>query len=506
MSSLAVHRPSELLEGPIEQEQQQQEQHEDVLPGLNHSAANAEIYAMPATQGQVRFWSLDQLNPGNPALNMPLMWQCTGALNLAALTESFAQCVLRHEVLRTTFELIEGDLSQIIHPAVDIPIPLVDLTGLTGESQRVEADRLTRDHAAFRFDLKHGPLLVLKLLKLSPQHHVLLVTMHHIICDGISNGVLMRDMVVWYQALVNDSVPDLPDLPIQFADYAVWHEQWRASEEPAASLEFWQKALGNGFSPIHLKHDPDAPAALTPERANLTGDIETLLIPPDLAARAHAFCVRENVTFNMLLFSIFCGLLSRITGQKDLTIGSPCANRTEDTQELIGLFMNIQILRVRLEHSSTFRDLLRQIQVWTLGAYENQTLPFEDLVYDPYFSESGSSFEIPIFFLYQKSFMLTGRIQSQAGDLEIIPLRSESPGAVFEVMFAIVDREEEGPRLQLEYNPQYFKNTTIQRYLRLYINLLESALATPDRLVDELSLISSTERSRLIVEPKPHCH
>ena len=501
MPPLASEDKGALLEASIEQEQQQQDQYQDTIFAEVKDPADAETYAMPATQGQVRFWSLDQLNPGNPALNMPLMWRCTGQLDLHAMTEAFAHCVQRHEVLRTAFELIDGKLSQIIYPELPAVIPLVDLTGLTGEAQRIEADRITRDHAAFRFNLKAGPLLVLKLLKLSGQHHVLLVTLHHIICDGISNGVLMRDMIAWYKALVNDSVPQLPELPIQFADYAVWQEQWRASEEPAASLEFWHQALGNGFTPIQLKHDPDAASLLTPERASLSGDIETLLIPPDLTARAHAFCIRENVTFNMLLFSIFCGLLSRITGQKDLTIGSPCANRTEDTEELIGLFMNIQLLRVRLEETSSFRDLLRQVQTWTLGATENQTLPFEDLIHDPYFSESGSSFEVPVFFLYQKSFMLTGRIHSQAGDLEIVPLRSESPGAVFEVMFAIVDREEEGPRLQLEYNPQYFKSTTIQRYLRLYINLLEAALAAPERRIEQLSLVSPAERSRLLIDP-----
>ena len=193
----------------------------------------------------------------------------------------------------------------------------------------------------------------------------------------------------------------------------------------------------------------------------------------------------------MLLFSVFCALLSRLTGQQDLTIGSPCANRTEDTQDLIGLFMNIQVLRVRLSEHSSFRDLLRQVQTWTLGASENQLLPFEDLVYDPFFSQAGSSFEIPIFFLYQKSFMLTGRIPSRAGELEIVPLRSESPGAVFEVMFAIVDREEEGPRLQLEYNPQFFKASTIQRFLRLFLDLLESALAAPEARVGDLKLPSA---------------
>ena len=157
-------------------------------------------------------------------------------------------------------------------------------------------------------------------------------------------------------------------------------------------------------------------------------------------------------------------MLHRVTGQLDLVIGSPCANRNEDTEELIGLFMNIQVMRLRLEQHGSFRSLLGKVQDWTLGAYENQALPFENLVHDEFFAQQESAFEIPIFFLYQKSFMLT----HQVGGLEIVPLRSESPGAVFEMMFAIVDRAEEGPRLQLEYNPRYFKVTTVQRYLKLF--------------------------------------
>jgi hypothetical protein len=456
---------------------------------------SSETYAMPATQGQLRFWSLDQLNPGNPALNMPLMWKCTGDLNVEALAQAFTLCLLRHEVLRTTFDLIDGKLSQIIHPPSPMRLAVVDLEPLQGAAQRAEADRLTREHAAYRFDLKHGPLLVLKLLRFDARHHLLLVTMHHIVCDGISNGILLRDMAVYYESLLAGTEPALPELPIQFADFAVWQEQWLAGPEPAASLDFWRKSLGNDFSRVTLKRDEDALAELA-NRPEMTGDIETLLIPPDLQAKAHAFCKRENLTLNILLFSIFAALLNRLTGQHDLVIGSPCANRTEDTEELIGLFMNIQVMRLRLEEGGSFRSLLGQVEDWTLGAYENQALPFENLVHDRYFSNGHNSFEIPIFFLYQKSFMVTHHI----GDLEIVPLRSESPGAVFEVMFAIVDRAEEGPRLQLEYNPRYFKASTIQRYLRMFINLLESALSNPDSRVDELTLVGAADRSQLLTE------
>jgi len=471
----------------------------DVSIRSNEAAVSpsTDVYAMPATQGQIRFWSLDQLNPGNPALNMPLMWQCSGPLNVEALKLAFAECVQRHESLRTTFAFVEGRLSQIISPQMAMPIPEDDLTGLTGEEQRLESDRITRAHAAFRFDLQTGPLLVLRLIKLGPQRHLLLVTMHHVICDGISNGILMRDMEAFYEALIHHTEPQLPELPIQFADYAVWHEQWRQSEDHAASLQFWRDTLGKDFNPIRLPHDADAASLIPAHRADSSGDIETLLVPPDLTARAHAFCKREGVTLNVLLFSIFNTLLARLTGQKDLTIGSPCANRNEDTEELIGMFMNIQVLRVRLEERSTFRDLLRQVNAWTLAAVDNQALPFEDLVHDPFFAESGS-LEIPIFFLYQKSFMLTRRIQSAEGSLQIVPLRSESPGAVFEVMFAVVDRDEEGPRLQLEYNPQCFKPSTIQNYLRLFINLLDSSIATPDAAIDDLEILSTRTREMIL--------
>ena len=466
---------------------------ETVVDPLANGSATSELYAMPATQGQLRFWSLDQLNPGNPALNMPLMWKCTGDLDIGALAQAFTLCLQRHEILRTTFALHSGKLSQIIHPPAPIQLPVVDLELLQGDAQQQEAARLTRDHAAYRFDLERGPLLTLKLLRFDSRRHLLLVSMHHIICDGISNGILMRDMVAFYESILQGTQPRLPELPIQFADYAVWQEQWLQSDEPSQSLDFWRKSLGLDFTRVTLPRDEDAAAELA-ANPEVTGDIRTLQIPADLQARCHAFCKRENVTLNILLCSIFAALLHRITGQDDLTIGSPCANRTEDTEELIGLFMNIQVMRLRLARDDTFRSLLAQVQAWTLGAYENQALPFENLVHDPFFAQGSNSFEIPIFFLYQKSFMVT----YQVGNLEIVPLRSESPGAVFEMMFAIVDRLDDGPRLQLEYNPHHFKASTVQRYLRMFNMLLEAALDTPETRVDDLNLLSAADRTHLL--------
>jgi thioesterase domain-containing protein len=470
-----------------------------------------EVYVMPATQGQVRFWSLDQMHPGNPALNMPLMWQCRGELNVDLLAMAFTLAVRRHEMLRTTFAMADGRLSQIIGAPYSVALPIKNLEDVPDAANSPEAGRLIREHAAYRMDLFNGPLLALKLLKFAPQHHLLLVTMHHIICDGISLGILLRDIAVFYEALVEEKEPVLPELPIQFADFAVWQEEWRKSEAAEASLNFWRKTLGTNFGRLELPHDATPEGRRDVRTDSESGDIETLLISPELTALAHDFCKKQNVTLNILLFSIFCALLHRVTGQRDIVIGSPCANRNEDTEELIGLFMNIQVLRVGIEPQETFRSLLTKVQDWTLGAYENQELPFEELIYDSHFSHNNTSFEIPIFFLYQKSFMV---IQRVAG-LEITPLRSMSPGAVFEWMFAIVDRPEEGPRLQLEYNPNYFRPRTIQRYLTSFIALLESAVREssiqlekmapaddflPAKLPDNQSRIVSRKNARLLQE------
>jgi thioesterase domain-containing protein/aryl carrier-like protein len=453
------------------------------LPVANPMFPGDDIYVMPATQGMIRFWSLDQMHPGNPALNMPLMWQCKGKLNVDLLATAFTMAVRRHEVLRTTFAMVDGNLAQIIGRPYAVTLPVKDLQHIPNAATSPDAGILIREHAAYRMDLRNGPLLVLKLLKFAPEHHLLLVTMHHIICDGISLGILLRDIAVFYKSLVEGTQPDLPELPIQFADFAVWQEEWRKSEAATESLNFWRKTLGKNFSRINLPHDA-SPEGIRDRRADSeSGDIETSLISPELTAAAHELCRRENVTLNILLFSIFCALLYRVTGERDIVVGSPCANRNEDTEELIGLFMNIQVLRVQVEKDETFRTLLTKVQDWTLGAYENQELPFEELIYDSHFSHRNTSFEIPIFFLYQRSFMV---IQQVAG-LEITPLRSMSPGAVFEWMFAIVDRPEEGPRLQLEYNPNYFRSTTIQQYLASFTALLESAVQSASLKLDEMA-------------------
>ena len=464
-------------------------------PGSEEMVAtlSEEIYAIPPTRGQERFWSLDQMIPGNPALNMPLMWKCTGPLDRELLREAFDRVVERHESLRTTFELVDGQLMQIIGAPWTVPIPIENLEGIPNAEFSPQAQQITNEHAAFRMNLRTGPLLVVRLLRFSPANHMLLVTLHHIICDGVSTGVLLRDVTAMYQALLERRPPILPDLPLQFGDFAVWQQEWRKTPAYVESLEFWRTSLGTNFSRLELRRDVVEAATSPRQSGEQAGDIETFLLGANLVEGVTEFCRRNFITSNVFFFSIFAVWLSRVSGQRDLLIGSPSANRMLQTEDLVGMFMNIQAMRVKVEENDTFKMLANKVQHWTVQAYENQNLPFEDLIYDQSFMSGPSSFELPVFFLYQKSFMVTHQI----GDLKIEPLRSMSPGAAFEIMFAVVDRVGEGPRLQLEFNPLKFSSETIKLYLAQYVALVESCLLEPD------ALLTTIDRAKTVDRPDP---
>jgi thioesterase domain-containing protein len=441
-------------------------------------ADESDIFVLPATPSQVRFWSLDQLQPGNHAINMPLAWHCKGELNPEFAAAAFSALVRRHESLRTTFELVEDNLSQIVHPPFLVPLPMEDLQDLSEAAKKQRTDELIFKEARIPMDLKNGPLLFTRLIRLHALEHILLVTMHHIVCDGWSNGVVLRDFAQIYDGFVKGAEPAMPTLPIQFGDYAVWQQEWRASEAAAQSMEFWRKTLGGNFVRLQFQKD------FVKSHPESDGEIETHLLPPKFTQELKDFCAREGVTLYMLLMSTFAALLNRVTGQNDFLIGSPCANRRPETEDLIGSFANPQVMRVRLKPENDFRSLLSQVQKWSMGAYINQDLPFEDIMEDAHFLEPANHIQLQSYFLYQKAFMQS----QQLSRLEIKPIRSVSPGAMFDLMLGVVERTE-GPRLQLEYNPGFFKKATIEGYLRLYVQLLEAAVSRPDALVSEISAV-----------------
>ncbi len=441
-----------------------------------------DVFILPATPNQIRFWLLDQIQPGNPALNMPLAWSCRGSFDFDIAARALSGLVSRHETLRTTFDMLEGKLSQVIQSPFPMRLPLDDLTSMTEEERKLRVEELIRQEARMAMNLKTGPLFFGRVIRLNPQEHVFLVTMHHSICDGWSNGVMLRDFAAIYDGLAKRQDPELPELEIQFGDFSVWLEEWRRGPESAESLDFWRKTLDRGFTPFKIQHDVHL------AKGEDQGEIETLLLPPGVVQRVRDFCASQGITQYMLLLAVYSIALHRITGLDDLLIGSPCANRRPGTENLIGPFANPQVMRSRLSHHDSFRTVLDRVRKWTLGAIAHQDLPFEDLVEDPFFSGERNQINLKVYFVYQRAFMQT----QHGSNLDIVPIRSVSPGATFELMLSIVEREE-GPRLQLEYNPYFFRVNTIRRMLTLYSNVLESGLSDLDREISALDILDPAE-------------
>jgi thioesterase domain-containing protein/NRPS condensation-like uncharacterized protein len=428
--------------------------------------ADPDVFVMPATPSQARFWLLHRMHLGNHALNMPIACTCRGEFDHNLAAAALGELVHRHESLRTTFELVDGRLSQVIHQPFKVPVPVEELQHLPNHARQEQASATIQRQARIQMDLEAGPLIFARAIRMGADEHILLVTIHHSVCDGWSNGVVLRDFAAIYDGLMRQVPPELPGLPIQFGDFAVWLDQIRKGKEHEGSLKYWRETLGGNFTPLFIRRD--YPGGGEEEQ----GAIETLLLAPEQVQRARDFCAAQGVTLYMLLLSVYAATLSRLTGQGDILIGTPCANRRQETEDLIGPFSNPQLIRMKMEEGDSFYTVLERVRSWALGAVAHQNLPFEDLNEDEFFSSEQNQISLQVYFIYQKAFM-----QAQfTPSLQIVPLRSVSPGTMFDLMLSIVERTE-GPRLQLEYNPGFFRDSTIQRILRLYVQTLESMLS-----------------------------
>jgi len=432
----------------------------------NSEIEEPDIFVMPATPCQMRFWLLHSMNPANHALNMPLAWTCHGRFDSDVVAAALAELVRRHESLRTTFEVVNGRLSQVIHPPCEVPLPIDELQHLAKDARKAQADTIILQQARIEMDMNEGPLFAARAIRMEADEHILLLTIHHSVCDGWSNGVMIRDFAAIYDGLMRSVSSGLPELPIQFGDYAVWLDEWRKGKEPREYLDYWRETLGGDFKPLHIQHD------FAGNGAEELGEIETLLLPAELVRQARDFCADQGMTLFMLLLAVYAATLHKLTSQEDILIGTPCANRRHETEDLIGPFSNPQVIRVKIGDGDSLRDLLDRVHDWTLGAMAHQNLPFEDLNDDEFFSRAQNQISLQVYFIYQKAFMQAQHTPS----LEVAPLRSVSPGTTFDLMMSIVERAE-GPRLQLEYNPGFFKASTIQSILRLYVQTLELMLS-----------------------------
>ena len=349
-----------------------QTEHHTLVPLLK---AMSPEEGAPLTMTQEHFWELDRLLPGAPFSNMPYAVRLTGPLNVAALEQSFNEIITRHAVLRTTFTTVAGRPVQVIAPTLRLPLMVEDLRALPEAEREAKAQLLIRALALYPFDLENGPLLAVWLLRLSEQAHILLLTMHHIISDGWSRDVLLHELAVLYEAFCQGKLSPLPDLPLQYADFAHWQHQWLHSEAGQAQLAYWTRQLQEPLPVLELPTDRPRTGELSLRTAR-----QAFQLPRELCAALTRLSHQEGTTLFMTLLAAFKTLLYGYTGQEDIRVGTLVANRQhQETEGLIGLFANLVILRTSLGGNPTLRQVLQRVRTTTLEAYAHQQLPFEYL-------------------------------------------------------------------------------------------------------------------------------
>ncbi|HYR10725.1 MAG TPA: condensation domain-containing protein, partial [Longimicrobium sp.] len=330
----------------------------------------------PLSFAQERLWFLDRMEPGNAFYNLPNAVRMRGALDVPALQRALGEIVRRHESLRTVFAEADGSPVQVIAPFGGFALPVENLSGLGEADREAAARRRVQEEAARPFDLSAGPLFRAALLRLGEEDHVLLLSMHHIVSDGWSLGVLLRELSALYSAYRKGRESPLPELGVQYADYAVWQRGQLAGEALDRQLAYWRERLSGAPELLELPTDHPRPAVQT-----YRGETVPVELSPELLGRLQALGRSEGATLYMTLLGAFQVLLSKYSGSTDIVVGSPIAGRTrKELEELIGFFVNTLVLRTDLSGDPSFREVLRRAREVTLGAYEHQEMPFEKLV------------------------------------------------------------------------------------------------------------------------------
>jgi amino acid adenylation domain-containing protein len=451
-----------------------------------------DVYVFPASFAQQRLWFLDQFEPGSPLYNIFSAVRMQGALHMTALEQSLQEVVQRHEALRTTLVAIDGTPAQVINPCMHIPLAKVDLQELSRTDQEAETVRLASEAAQQPFHLAHGPLLRTTLLKLGEEEHVLLLSMHHIISDGWSMGVFIREIALLYEAFSQGRPSPLPGLPIQYADFAAWQREWLQGNVLQEQRTYWKQQLGDHPPVLRLPTDRPRPAVQTSHGAR-----QAAVLPLHLSEALKALSRQENATLFMTLLAAFNVLLCRYTHQADISVGTSIANRTRaETEGLIGFFVNTLVLRTDLSGDPGFCELVQRVRDVALGAYAHQDLPFEQLVEE--LNPVRDTSHTPLF---QVMFTLQNAPMQplELSGLTLSPLGVDRRTAKFDLLLSMLDTEQ-GLVASLEYNTDLFNDPTITRMLGHFRTLLEGIVANPEQRLSSLPLISAAELQQLLVE------
>ncbi|MCS6914979.1 MAG: amino acid adenylation domain-containing protein [Myxococcales bacterium] len=449
-----------------------------------------EVYAFPATSAQQRLWFLDQMDPGAATYNIPQALRLIGPLDIGALHRALRGLVERHEALRTTFAASENGVLQIVAPTLELPLPVTDLCHLPEGTRLQAALQLAAEEARRPFDLSRGPLLRVGLLVLGPADHVLLLNIHHIVCDGWSLGVLFRELGGLYRVQCGEA-PALPEPAIQQADYAVWEVERLKSPELERQLDYWRKRLAGPLPHLEL------PADRRPAQRTSRGHCLRLRIEPALAEQLNLLARREGVSLFMLLLAAYQLWLSRLCGQNEVLVGSPVANRDRpELEAAVGFFTSTVVLRTDLSGDPPFVELLERVKEVVYGALACQEVPLDRIVQALHPDRT-----VGLSPLFQAMFALQ-RAPDSALDLpavQVEPLEVHSGTAKFDVLLEV---QEVGQALMclFEYSTDLFEERTARRLLGYFVTLLQGIVQGPQRRLSELPLLTETERHQLIVQ------
>jgi amino acid adenylation domain-containing protein len=482
VDQLFRHRTIHELAATIEQAQLAEK-----IPAIVRVSRDKPI---PLSFTQQRLWFIDRMAPGGSAYNIPASVRIQGSLDLAVLGRVLQEIVSRHESLRTRIQVVEGEPRQAIEDKIAVPLTVIDLSSHQEEEREAAARSLARAEIQKPFDLLRGPLIRGCLLKLDEQDHVVM-TMHHIVSDGWSLGIFIREVSALYKAFSAGVPSPLPELPIQYADYSVWQRQWISGEVLEQQLNYWKKQLAE-VSVLDLPTDFSRPS-LQSQR----GDNIEFSVPVDLTVKLKQLCLQHGTTLYMTLLAAFQTLMSRYSQQQDIAIGSPIAGRRRtETESLIGFFVNTLVLRTDLSGAPGFTTLLQRVKKSTLEAYAHQDVPFEKLV--EVLSPERDLSRSPLF---QAMFALQNAPYStlELGSATLERFDVRTVAAQFDLTVAMAEMAD-GMQCSIEYCTDLFKAATITRWIEQFKVLLRGIVADPEQSIAAVSLLSSSERRQLLDE------
>lgn len=458
---------------------------------FNEEADVEEVFAFPASFAQQRLWFVDQLDPGKAIYNIPYHHQTRwkGKLNVPALEQAIIALVERHEPLRTTFMDNNGEPVQVISPEVATSLPVIDLTHLPPAEREAEVTRIVNEEARHQFDLEKGPLFYAKLLKLADEEHVFIFMIHHIVADALSLEFFAEELAALYGAFTNGKPSPLPDLPLQYADFVIWQREWMQGEVLQTQLEYWKEQL-SGNLPV-LEMPTDRPR---PKRQQNNGSWEWFHLPPALGQKLRDFSRTRGVSLYMTMLAGFKVLLHRHSGQKDIIVSSPTANRTQpELEKLIAFFINPVVLRSSFADDPTFANYLKRVRRVAMGAFAHQELPFDRLV-----EELKPARDLSYHPLFQVSFTLqVAPVLLELPGLKAEPIEFSNGTATFDLTAELWETDEGGISGRFEYDTDLFDRSTIERLMAHYQVLLQNLIENPDTPVSQINMLTEAEYEQL---------